>query len=115
MSPMQPLSPAYHALDQLVATHATKLGARDRTDRDCAAALGETARLICDEARECDPRRAERLVIGLRRSWPSLPAVRQLPPDETREALLATVISACISRFYSAAGNAASAAQSVRS
>jgi hypothetical protein len=61
--------------------------------------LREAARRLCDEARARDPR-AERLLIDLKRSWPTLPAVREIPPYGPRDALWRLLVRVCIEEFY---------------
>jgi hypothetical protein len=102
-----PLSSAgLGALGRLIEAHGPDALLLDPMPAGPAEELGAVVRLLCDEARREDPCRAERLIMTLHAAWPTLPAVRRIPPDQ-HAALLARVITRCIAEFYgSAAGRA---------
>jgi hypothetical protein len=77
--------------------------------RESDRALRAAARRLADEARTADPVRAERLLIALRGAWASLPAVRRLPANGSREALWDRVVRVCVEEFYREARPAAPA------
>ena len=101
-----PSSAGLGALGRLIEAHGPNALLRDPMDTGPAEDLGVVVRLLCDDARLEDPGRAERLVMALHAAWPTLPAVRRIPPDQ-HAALLARVITRCIAEFYgSTAGQA---------
>jgi hypothetical protein len=96
------LSAGLRALDRLVGRYGPDAFLANPMASGAAAELREAVRLLCAEAQQTDPRRAERLVIALRTAWPSLPAVQRLPVGNGREVLLSRVIAQCIVEFYAA-------------
>jgi hypothetical protein len=98
--PAERMSPALEALDRFVASHGETVYATQLVEREAAAALDRAVLLLCAEAREVDPDRAERLVLAVKRVWSELPATRALRDGMCRARLLETVVSACITRFY---------------
>jgi hypothetical protein len=88
------------ALDALIAgcDHALLLGvwgANPAADQ-CRALVAR----LCADGRDDDPHRAERLVVRLRTTWPTLPSVQRLPFGTSRSALLDRLVSECITAFY---------------
>jgi hypothetical protein len=95
-----PATAGLQALDRLVATYGEDALLAKVPTPAAADALGDVVRLLCAEARRANPGHAERLVIALRAAWPTLPAVRRLPPGAGRDGLLARVVTLAIAEFY---------------
>jgi hypothetical protein len=95
-----PPTASLRALDRLVAAYGSDglLAAPPAPAADDG--LGAVVRLLCAEARRAEPGRAERMVIALRAAWPTLPAVRRLPPGDGRERVLAHIVTLAIAEFY---------------
>jgi hypothetical protein len=68
--------------------------------REGDRALRAAARRLVAEARVRDPQRAECLLVELKRAWPALPGVREIPFPAERRALWDVVVRVVCEEFY---------------
>jgi hypothetical protein len=88
------------ALDRLVAAYGPDGLLAIPPTPAAADDLRAVVRLLAAEARDAAPGRGERMVIGLRAVWPTLPAVQRLPAGDGRKRLLDRVVTLAIAEFY---------------
>ena len=91
------------ALDYVLAVYGPERLVGRGNAREADRALRAAARVLAAEARVEDPARAECLLVALKQSWPTLPAVARMADVDARRALWDRVVALCIQEFYAPA------------